>query len=114
VIAIWSWLVGLLGLGRLVAVLAAAGALLAGAVGFYVKGRMDCVSKYELAQRDATIAHLNDQIANLQDAEAHSGELYREYVQFEEHNNEVEARLLARPVDGCIDADWLRDLANIE
>jgi hypothetical protein len=112
--AVWAWAVRLIGLGRLVTVLVTVGVAGAGMLGFYIKGRMDCASSYEVAIRDQTIAALEQQIASIQDAQRMSTELFKEFQSVERDNDQIEYRLSERPVVGCVDGGWLRELSNIK
>lgn len=111
---VWSYLLSKFGLGKIIAI---GGLFLASASvlgGVYLKGYYGCVSKYELAQRDATIADLNKQLADRADEVAFGNDLFEQFQRIESKNDEIEADLSQRPVSGCIDADWLRGLSTIE
>lgn len=112
--AIWAWAVNLIGFGRLVGALVTVGVAGAGMLGFYIKGRMDCSSSYEVAIRDKTIANLELQIRSIQDAQRMSTELFNEFQSVERKNDQIEYRLSERPVAGCIDGGWLRELSNLK
>lgn len=112
--ALWAWAVNLIGIGRLVTALVTVGVAGAGMLGFYIKGRVDCTSKYEAAAAQQTIRSLEQQIASIQDAQRMSTELFKEFQAVEKDNDQIEYRLSERPVAGCLDGGWLRELSNIK
>lgn len=111
---LWSFLLRQFGLGKIVAIGAIVTALISGLGGAYVKGRYDCASKYQLAEQSKTIRALSKQLADREDEQNFSNELFNNFSTIESANDVVEARLKAQSVSGCVDADWLRVLTELE
>jgi hypothetical protein len=111
---VWSFILKQFGIGKILAVGAIALSTVSVLGGVYLKGRFDCASKYELAQRDATIADLHKQLIDREDEYAFGMDLFEQFQKVELKNDEIETRLSELPVTGCIDAGWLRGLTGIE
>ena len=105
---------GLIGLGPVLAILF--GAAATGAVGLYIKGRMDCAASYELAAANQTIKHLKEQIDALQQAAKQAEQMADEHAQAEAENDALTSEIVGNPDDGdgCAGPGFLHRLSRLK
>lgn len=112
---VWTFLVQMFGLGRLLAVGFAVVSTISLLGGAYIKGRLDCVSKAEHQSALAKIELQQTLINELRDAALFAEQLQKDFATAEKANDDVSNELLGpvAPGSGCADSGWLRKLDKL-
>ena len=113
---IWLWLLAKFGLGKLIAAGAIIVTVIAFITGVYAKGYYSCVSKYELAAKNAQIADLKSQILIMEEAAIYGAALEKNYGEAERKNDKITEEILATNFTGtgCLTPGFLQNLRRLQ